>query len=140
MRCGFKNGSSCRRIKNKSPGRATNTARAKDPDHEKQDKMKNTARIQRNGSTKPAAAQIQTPAIETGSKYQFGVFHELDCAKQQSAALHMLLFDALNKGEGTYSSEIQCGIIELMDCTHKRTNEVVKTVEKIFMQKAEVAA
>jgi hypothetical protein len=73
----------------------------------------------------------------------FHELNELECARDQSTALHHLLYESLDGAEGgEWSQDIKCGIIELMSATDDRLEKTIKTLRAILSQPkaAEVAS
>ncbi len=66
----------------------------------------------------------------------------LHAAKAESAALHMLLFDAMSNREdgGRYGEEIEFEITQLICGSHENMQLAVESVEAFLASKTEVAA
>ena len=63
---------------------------------------------------------------------RFGWASELEQAREQSHALQMLLFDAMNNSDGTYCGDIQCGIVQLIAVTSTRLSNAVDGVSSLL--------
>jgi hypothetical protein len=71
-------------------------------------------------------AALQPPKV-------IDVEHELDKARFQSHALHLMLIDtATSQGCDRYNDEIQCGILELVYATERRLKKAIALASSLM--------
>ncbi len=112
----------------------------------------NTNRIRSNRNAARPSPQVQTAhdnTPQTGSVKlaieSLDILDSIDLlrsAKAESAALHMLLFDAMSNREdrGRYGEEIEFGITQLICGSHENMQLAVESVEAFLASKTEVAS